>query len=427
MSEHALPSDVVPSTEQTVEVRPAAFGLPNRSLVREVRLSAQPGELLVLRAGQVVRRVTVGPGQQVESAVHVGGPLVREKAAAFLGAIDLHAPGGERVARLDLREWVPEADDLLRPDEALRRSGIKPLLERAGLPLRPISAGAVDEALRASWVRIAPLRGLPRTYTVLRSVAIAVAVTTAVVGITTDVPPVLFVASWIGLLASTLAALGLWLLATATNRVVDGGHPVFRPHPGVPVTRRFLRGARLRIEPDEVVLLDALGRERRLPRAGRLAVTHAAVVREGTPSAQVELRTSNGTPRATLPWAEWCGGAGGREALEAVCATAGLPIERGASPAARPAAEEQLAREAYGSPSRRKVAGHTTFPQGLPGPAAVWQTAVFAQILLIGTFGRESPVGTRWMLGLVLVLTVGVHVVRGLVGARWLDRSVPPS
>ena len=62
-------------------------------------------------------------------------------------------------------------------------------------------------------------------------------------------------------------------------------------------------------------MVDGLGRERRLPRGGPRGVTTAAVVRPGTPSAQLELRTADGTPRATLPWPVWFG-ADGADAVD---------------------------------------------------------------------------------------------------------------
>jgi hypothetical protein len=79
------------------------------------------------------------------------------------------------VVRLDLRDWVPEAEELTRPAEALRRSGLVPLLRHAGLPLRPVPPSGLAEAVRAAPPQLLPLTGMPLPYTVLRSLAIVVA------------------------------------------------------------------------------------------------------------------------------------------------------------------------------------------------------------------------------------------------------------
>ena len=150
---------------------------------------------------------------------------------------------------------------------------------------------------------------------------------------------------------------------------MDGDHPVLRPHPSVPVTRRFRRVARLRVEPDLVVVIDGVGRERRLPRHGPLAGTHAAVVRHGTDRAQVELRTAKGVPRATLPWEQWFGGTGGEAALEQTCAAGGLALERGRASTLRTPSEEERARKAF-PPMRALSSSAVTGPSRLAARSA---------------------------------------------------------
>jgi hypothetical protein len=241
-----------------------------------------------------------------------------------------------------------------------------------------------------------------------------------------ELPDPLWWAASLGLLASSLVAVGLWLGTAVRDRLPEDAVPAVRPHPSGPVTRRFRRTASLRIEPEDVVVVDGLGRERRLPRTGTHGVTTAAVVRAGTPHAQLELRTASGTPRATLPWREWFGGAGGDAALETACASAGLPLERRAAPARRPETEEQTARLIY-SPPRREFVAASTWPHGLPGQAAVWQTAPFASFLLIYSLGGGAPAGAQWALVATLLLTAVPQVVR-LLGRRvWLDVPVRTS
>lgn len=407
--------------------RPAvlsARGLPDRARLRSLRLVASPGELRLVRGSRVVRRVSVGPGADVAEARHLGGPLLRDVAPGSLGAVDLVGPGGSVVARLALRDWVPEAEELTRPAEGLRRSGLVPLLEHAGLPLRPVPPSEFGAALRRrppTWPR--PAR-LPVAYTVLRSVAIALAVVAILLAFPGRAPGALVRAAVAALLASTGAALALWARGWARDRPPRDAVPTLRPRPDAPVPRRFLRSARLRLEPGTAVVVDALGRERRLDRVGPLGVVSAVVVRPGTPTAAVELRTADGTPRATLPERYW--GAAGSERLARVCAEAGLGLDRSGAPADRPPAEEEAARLVFTPPDRMRVRS-TTWPHGLPGQAAVWQTALLSALLAVCGFGPH-PIdrAPQWGAAVTLVLALGPHLVRLLVRRCWLDAPAVP-
>lgn len=418
------------SAPRRLEVTPAVArlatrGLGQRAVVRATRLEAAPGRLVLTRAGRPVRTLHVGPDGDVASAVHVGGPVLEDVAPHSLGAVDLLGPAGDRVVRLDLGDWVPEADELTRSRAALDRSGLVPVLEAAGLPLRPLPAAELAEAARARPPSLAPWRRLPAAYTVLRSVAVALAGAALIAAILVGLPGPLVLAAGLGLLLSTLVAAGLWARAVVQDRIDDGDAPVLRPHPAEPVTRRFLWMARLRLEPGDVVVVDGLGRERRLPRTGPGGVVIAAVVREGTAWAQVELRTASGTPRATLPWGPWCGGPGGAAALEEACAAAGLPVQHGAAPARRPQAEEQAARAVHCPPGRELVAAYT-WPHGLPGQAAVLQTAALSGLLfLYGLAG--APLAAQSALGATFVLAALPQGVRLLGRRLWLDRQAQSS
>lgn len=399
-----------------------AAGLPQRARVRASRLEAAPGRLVLTRGGRGLRSLTVGPGRDVVTAEHLGGRPMRDVAPYSLGAVDLLDAEGGRVARIDLRDWLPEAGELTRSREALERSGVGQLLEHAGLNLRRLPARELAAALSAQPPSLAPWRRLPVAYTVLRSVAAAVAAVALIWAIMTgDSPVVLWAAGAFGLLLSTLAALGLWAVAAWVDRIPEDGAPTLRPHPGVPASRRFRRVARLRLEPDDAVLIDALGRERRLPRTGRHGITVAAVVRDGGPTAQLELRTADGIPRATLPWKYWFAGADGAESLKRICAEAGLRLQRAAAPAVRPDVEEKAARAIFAPPARDVLAS-TIWPKGLPGQAAVWQTAPFAAALL--PYAPESRVTGAAQIGLAVtvLLTAVLQWGRLLIRRLWLDR-----
>ena len=407
--------------------RPSAAGLPQLDRVRAARLEAAPGRLTLSRGGRPVRSFTVGPGGDVVAAAHLGGPVFADVAPHSLGAVDLLAPDGSRVARIELGDWVPEADELTRPREALERSGVAELLEQAGIPLRPVPPSELAAAITASPPLLTPWRRLPVAYTVLRSAAVVLAVVALLWAILGDEPPVaLWTAAAFGLLLSTLAAAGLWASALLAGRDPGAGAPTLRPRPVVPSTRRFRRTAQLRLEPEDVVVADGLARERRLPRAGSRGVITAAVVRPGTPSAQLELRTADGTPRATLPWPLWFGADGADAALERACADAGLRLDRSAAPARRPQDEEQLARGIHSPPGPATVSA-ATWPAGLPGQAAAWQTSAFAAFLLMYGFLVDYAVAGTIALVVTLVLTAGLQRGRLLWRRLVLDRPGGPA
>ena len=149
--------------------RPSAAGPPQRTRVRDTRLEAAPGRLSLTRGGRLVRSLTVGADGDVATAAHLGGPVLADVAPHSLGAVDLLAPDGSRVARIELGDWVPEADELTRHREALGRSGVAELLEQAGIPVRPVPPSELAAAVTASPPQLTPWRRLPLAYTVLRS------------------------------------------------------------------------------------------------------------------------------------------------------------------------------------------------------------------------------------------------------------------
>jgi hypothetical protein len=267
---------------------------------------------------------------------------------------------------------------------------------------------------------------VPWAFTILRAVAVCLVFVTLVLVATGRAPSAL---GWVaagGLAASTSYALGLWLLAVARGRAPRTVVAGLRPHPGVPVTRRFARCCRVRVEPTALVLVDAFGHERRLPRTGPSGVRKVAVVRGGTSAAQVEFRTGTDVPRATLPWDPWFSAPDGAGALDQLCAAAELPIDRHASPAARPRAEEAAAREVYSPPARTRVQ-ESTWPRGLPGQAAVWQSAAFSAFLVLAGLGTHPiPRGAQLLAGAVLLVTVGAHLVRLALRRLWFDVPVAP-
>lgn len=403
--------------------RPAAQRLPLRHLARTARLRAEPGALVFVDGRGRERRILLGP-DGVTAAAHVGGPILTDVVPGSLGAVDLLRADGSRSARLELSDWVPEAVELSDPEQALRRSGLPEVLAHAGLALQPVPTSQLAEAIDARPPSLLPRPGLPSIgYTALRALAVLAAFFAVGLGLITDATPGRLAVVAAGLLlASSVWAAGLWAVELWRDRRPATTAPVLRPHPGSPVSRRFRRVAQLRLEPDEIVVVDTLGGERWLPRTGAHAVDHAEVVREGSTNGQVELRTADGTARATLPWDPWCGGPQGVRALEEVCRAGGLPLVRPGVPARRDRDDEVTARAVYGPADPTTAAAALSYPPGLPGSAAAIQSSAFALLLVVVGLLPDAPDAVVPLAVATLVLTAGLPLGRFLGRRLWLDR-----
>lgn len=392
---------------------------PARHCARQVRLSAEPGALLVRDVDGAVRRLPAGK-DGIARAVHVSGGQAAPVLPGSLGLLDLTAADGTRLHRLELADWVPEGEELTGYDDALRRSLLREVLAAAGLAVSPARPSDVEAAVAARGVP--PLvrlpGGAPSWFTLLRAAAVALAVVAVLAAVVAEGAPALVTAAAAGLLLSTVGAGLLYLQAARRDPATVGTVAELRPRPAGPVTRRFLRTAALRTTDASVVVVSGLGVERHLPRSGPLALTTAAVVRAGTEGAAVELRTADGTPRASLPWRPWFGGSGGEQALEQFLRASALRLDRGAAPSDRPSADRAAALLATGPREREAVAG-VAYPHGVPGQAAFLQTGILAVVCLVAAEG--APVASA-VLVVVVVATLGVSLGRALLGRLWLDR-----
>ena len=407
--------------------RLSARGLPGLPDVRTTALRAEPGAVVLEHAG-AVRRLEVG-GSGVTEAVHVAGPELVKVAPDTVGAVDLQGAQG-LLLRLDLRDWLPEHGEVVGAEEALRRSGVREVLEQAGLALRPVRRHELVDAVGRDPgpSRVPAPPRLPLAFTVVRSLAVVVAVGCLLTTFALqDDAAVALVVGALALLVSAVHAVAL-RVGPALRARVGAPAPLaeLRPRPGGPTTARFRRTARLQRHPRDVVVVDDLGRERWLPVDGPLGVTTLAVVRSGTPAAQVEVRAGDGTPRATLREQDWCAGPDGEQALRSFAEQAGLALETAAAPARRRADEEERARAAFGVHPLAEVRRVLDHADGLPGQAASVQTPLFTLLLLLGAVSLDGAEAALPVLAAVLVLTVGVTAVRGLLRRAWLDRLSTP-
>lgn len=223
------------------------------------------------------------------------------------------------------------------------------------------------------------------------------------------------------LLAGALMARAWWL-DRGSGRPLRAPAAALAPHPARPVTRRFLRIASLRLLPADLVVTDADGAERWLPRSGPVAVTALArITVRGRPD-RLELRTAEGRPRAVLPWHDWFGGPGGEQELAGFANAAGLPVT-GAEGKHLPEDEETVwpYRRPWWSASRRPV---SSYPQwtGLPGEASL----VLAVIAGISTAIDAASFAPAAVMAIAAaLLAAGAWFARRLA-RRSLDRTVHP-
>ena len=168
-----------------------------------------------------------GPGS-AETARRPGGGgrpgAVRGRAGpahvrpGLLGVVDLVRADGERVARLDLADWVPEAAELTDSAECAATVGAEAIARACRPGGAPRAGRAARRRPPGSGPALLPLQAVPRPYTVLRSVAIVIAVVALLRATRWDVPDLLWRFASLGLLVSTLAGLGLWLDALWRDR-----------------------------------------------------------------------------------------------------------------------------------------------------------------------------------------------------------------
>lgn len=433
-------------------LRPCGQRAPNLAIVRQARLYWD-GRSLVLRApGAPERRFPVGPGG-VERAIHIN--IYGEEAARRMppagewGALELQNGQGQRLLRIPLMDWLPEASSALsRPVEGellLQLTGASGLLKAAEVPLSVVTS--LDDPLLAHSSRgpdtdIHICRALPVWHSVLRGVSMAVWLVCLVTGLLwRDSAPWLLVVS-----AAALAGLPVIDAQVRMRGRLGGRHypigvqSVISPVPGVDTgaTRRFCAIAEIRVQDSDVVVVDSLGRERWLARTGPHGVTR--LVRVLDPANRepiaVELRGSGGHVRAALPWRSWFAGAGGEARWREFTGALGRPVEDRPAPNAGsgkpwPRGGVALAdAESMAPLSPRSARRGSDFHRSVLQDRTAWVVPLFALPTLLGglgIMGSDHVLGitTTAFAALAILATLGPVVAHHLNSRFNLDRPAP--
>ncbi|WBB58622.1 hypothetical protein O7599_23720 [Streptomyces sp. WMMC500] len=325
-------------------LRPYAAGPPGLDIARRARLGHDgTGLVLTTRSGRR-RRYPVGDGgitgavfldAQAAPAWGHGGPPV----AGSWGRVQLQDADGRLVREIPVGDWLPESPALFDRHAGgtalLTRTGLDALLTSCGVPLRTVTDpedALLDRTSRRRGRQLRPGHALPDWYLYTRRLALPLWTLSMVAVILTDSSP-----PWLAVL---MAAAGcVWTLNHAALRpwsrwVERRSRPEvlarYAPAPGADAgaTPRFLTTAAVRVQKDDIVLVDSAGRERWLPLAGPHAVTGFVRVRRTGQREPlgVELRGRDGAVRGALPWGAWFAGAAGADRWRDLGRTSGLPV-----------------------------------------------------------------------------------------------------
>jgi hypothetical protein len=296
-------------------------------------------DALVFRDARGREAVLAGPGAARRARLLPDQSLVLEVSGARPVSLPLPAwtPG-----------WPPATADLLEV------TGIRAVLDRLGIDSWDLSwdlssglsadadADAGQPPIAGRPRVVAPVAGGWRSWRwwwrpdiALRALAVAVTVAWVSVGVVRAIqggsrplPPAWLLTA----LALAIAAIGGWdwLRARAAASRAAAPPPdavaVFAPTPAGHVTPAFSRLARLWATADgDIAIVDAAGREARLPGPVRGGVTEAvALAPKGGRPLAVSLLDGTGNVLAELPGTAWVGRGGAADRLAAVLDTAGV-------------------------------------------------------------------------------------------------------
>jgi hypothetical protein len=298
-----------------VVATPAPLPAPFRAATRRSRLVADDAGLHWTSARGRTTSWARGPDGPATARVLSGA---RTRTAAWL-------PGGPLLVVGDAAERpllvVPAADWSAEPPapgrgDPLRGTALRPLIDVLGLAVRPVGEDAVHASARAPVARTRP------HWTTVHQVGAAVgavALATGVgLGIARGESTAWAALGLVGFVVLLVAGAGHMAAGLVQERRTGGRWAAeLRPDDG----RRRLLVAR-RGEGTEVGVREGDGVERWLPVGDHPAAV--AAVRT-TPTA-VELVDAGGTVLQSLHAARWLPDAAARQALERLCAEAGVPV-----------------------------------------------------------------------------------------------------
>jgi hypothetical protein len=303
-----------------IVVPAAPLPAPFRAATRTSRLVADDDGLHWLPSGgrrRTWRRGPEGPATaRVLSGAHAGVP----RGGRPPGPLLVIGDAAERpLLVVPVAEWSPAPPKPGRGDP-LRDTALRPLVDSLGLALRTVDDGSLA-ALSSSDAPVA--RALPR-WTGLQSLTAALGAVALALG------TVLGISRWgesTAWAAVALVGMGLVLAAGAgpllagvigERRTAGSSEAVLQPdaQPRRLLLARTEHGLEIGVREDD-------GVERWVP-VGKYAGAVAAV--RVTPAA-VELVDSGGAVLQSLHGARWLPDAAAREALERLCAAAGVPMD----------------------------------------------------------------------------------------------------
>ena len=298
----------------------APLPAPFRAATRTSRLVADDEGLHWLRSGGRRRTWRHGPDgpatARVLSGAHAGAP----RGGRPPGPLLVIGDAAERpLLVIPVAEWSPAPPQPGRGDP-LRDTALRPLVDSLGLALRTVHDGSLA-ALSSSGAPVA--RALPR-WTGLQSLIAALGAVALALGTVLGISrwggsPVWAAVALVGLVLVLAAGAGPLVAGVLAERRTTGGPEAVLQPDGQP--RRLLlarteHGLEIGVREDD-------GVERWLPVGEHPGAVAAVRV---TP-AVVELVDGGGAVLQSLHGTRWLPDTAAREALERLCAAAGVPME----------------------------------------------------------------------------------------------------
>jgi hypothetical protein len=428
-------------------VRPAGMRPHSAHVVRRARLYASGSSLVVRDARCQERRYAVGVGG-IRRVVFLPPEdvwgIVQKRPADRWGVLVFKGDDERDLLHVPLAGWLPEATSIgaldLRPHNCLSRTGLRGLVERLGIPLEEgpmfLSASGVPDDGREGRPYRALYAELPGWHTWARGVGLFGWFIALVIGFATELSWALPVAAGSLFLlpaADAVVRIRAWWRNRRHRRHVEKTEITPSPATGCGGTRRFLRTASVGVLAHDLVLINALGEERWLGRAGAHGV--ARLVRlidaaTGEPLG-VEVRDREGEVRALLPWRFWFAGPQGSDGWAALVGALGVPVsdqKYQKSRAVQPWWQgHQLAGDARkmspmeGKAARKQIGWYRSVV-GANEPVVL---PFFSAVLLFGLFSDVVPVFLAGLLSaLTVVFSLGPAVASALVSRISYDRTV---
>lgn len=408
--QHIPPHSVRPQLHEPV-LRPVGQSRPGLDTVRNCRVGFDGAAIVSTDRHGRRRKFPVGEDGIVRAV------LVDAQGAEVGGRVGPPIPGGwgdllffdaadSLVVRLRLDHWVPEADRVtsrpVRGERLLARSGAGALLKKAGIPVT-----VTQEQHQYSGLSLRVPNALPTWYAALRGIAVAVWLVTLIVGMMLRPG-----APWLMAVAAVAAVAGpaAYMVVRLTSRKQKTGltGSVIAPAPAERsgATVRFCTMAAVYVEPRDLVLVDGVGRERRLARSGAHGVSRLVrrVDRKNHEPLGVELVGPDGQVRAALPWQWWFAGPGGEQRWQELRSASGLDSDDRALAKGELWPDDPVARvdaKLMGPLPEKSGRSASAFPESTLGGGNKWIMAMMGLFTFGAAFGSIDEPGLH-----VLVLAL---------------------